>query len=224
MLITLLLVTACGRPLSTGESEFAATIFGPELQTQNVRVAPFPGLELLTQRIPERPRIACRELIWPAPETTDGMVETFTAAFVTFNRINMASRFYWPDYLPEYPDKISLPAAMLIGHELTHVWQWQNRARTGYHPLKAVSEQITSVDPYLLELDTTADFLRFPYEQQGAIVEEYICCRSLDPNGQRTRRLYDLLKSAMPVEAIENISRPEVILPWQEAETAGICS
>jgi hypothetical protein len=224
LLLALLLLTACGRPLTPGETAFAATLFGPELQTQNIRVAPFPALTSLTQRRPPRPRKACRELIWPAPKITSGAVETFTAAFVTFNRLNLAKQLYAPDYLPKYPDKMSLPAAMLIGHELTHVWQWQNRDRTNYHPLKAAAEHSPGTDPYLLELDTDNEFLAFPFEQQGAIVEEYVCCRSLYPLGARTKRLHTLLSGAMPVAAITNLPKTEAILPWTGAKTAGICS
>jgi hypothetical protein len=223
-ILALLLLAACGRPLTTGETAFAATIFGPELNTKAVRVAPFAALTSLTQRRPARPRVACRERIWPAPETTTGTVETFTAAFVTFNRLNMADQLYLPDYMAKYPNKMSLPAAMLIAHELTHVWQWQNRERTDYHPLKALSEQVPGTDPYLLELATKNNFLDFPYEQQGAIVEEYVCCSSLDPNGARTQRLHDLLSSAMPVAAIDSLPKTDVIVPWKGAKTRGICS
>ncbi|MFT5004800.1 MAG: hypothetical protein ACI8YI_000410 [Paracoccaceae bacterium] len=220
----LLILAGCGRPLSTGEAAFANTLFGPELKTETIRVAPFSALTSITQRRPARPREACRELIWPAPKVTTGTVETFTAAFVTFNRLNIAKQLYAPDYLSEYPDKISLPAAMLIGHELTHVWQWQNRDRTDYHPLKAAAEHAPGTDPYLLDFGTETDFLDFPFEQQGAIVEEYICCSSLDPNGARTKRLHALLRSTMPVSTIDDLPTTDVILPWKWAKTAGICS
>jgi len=221
----LLILTACGRALTPGETAFSQTLFGSELQTKSVRIAPFAALTSLTQRRPPRPRVACRELIWPEPKLTSGTVETFTAAFVTFNRLNMAKQLYLPDYMPQYPDRISLPAAMLLGHELTHVWQWQNRARTKYHPLKAVAEHKPGADPYLLELSTKNEFLDFPFEQQGAIVEEYICCRSLDPKGERTQRLHRLLRGAMPTASIDqSLPQPEAIIPWKGAKTAGICS
>jgi hypothetical protein len=223
-LFSLLLLAACGRPLTTGESAFAGTIFGPELAAQKVRVAPFKALTTLTQRRPARPRVACRERIWPAQKTNTGTVETFTAAFVTFNRLNMADQLYLPDYMPNYPARMSLPAAMLLSHELAHVWQWQNRERTQYHPLKALAEQVPGTDPYLLELAAKSDFLSFPYEQQSAIVEEYVCCSSLDPKGARTQRLHDLLGSAMPVAAIDSLADSDVIVPWKGAQTRGICS
>ena len=220
-----LLVTACSRPLTEGESAFADSLFGPQLDTKKVRVASFPALTSLTQSRPPRPRVACRERIWPAPKTHKDKVETFTAAFVLKNRINMADKMFAKDYMPQYPGRLSLPAAMLIGHELTHVWQWQNRARTGYTPWKAAREHSPGTDPYLLDLSSKHAFLDFPYEQQGAIVEEYVCCLNLDPNGSRTRRLHGMLAQAFPVREIaDRLKGSDVILPRKGAKTRGICS
>lgn len=225
VIVALLVLSACGRPLSTGETAFANSLFGSELATQKVRVAAFPALTSLTQRRPPRPRVACRERIWPEPEQTDGMVQTFTAAFVSWNRINMADMLYMPDYMGKYPEKMSLAAAMLIGHELTHVWQWQNRNRTGYTPLKAAQEHHPGEDPYLLDLDAKPHFLDFPFEQQGAIVEEYICCRALDPQGGRTKRLHAMLAETFPVTAIRAESRwPQAVTPDKNLKPRGICS
>lgn len=224
VLMFLLMLAACGRPLSEGERALASDLFGPEVNPDRVRVAPFTALSSLTEMRPPRPRVACREKIWPPPKQTSDMVETFTAAFVSWNRINVDDSLFLPDYMPAYPDRMSLPAAMLIGHELTHVWQWQNRSKTGYTPWKAAREHRPGTDPYLLDLDSQAAFLDFPFEQQGAIVEEYICCRALDPNGARTKRLHAMLSGAFPVEALDSTVRPEAILPWKGAATRGICS
>jgi len=225
LLAMLLFLAACGRPLSTGEKAFAATLFGPELSTKNVRIAPFPALSSFTQTRPPRPRVACRERIWPKPELTSGKVETYTAGVTTWNRINIANKLYLPDYMAKYPKRMSLAAAMLIGHEMTHVWQWQNRARTHYTPWKAASEHRPGTDPYLLKLDAKTHFLGFPYEQQAAIVEEYICCRALDPGGKRTRRLHAMLADAMPVAPLDTVAdRPTVVLPFNGVQTHAICS
>ena len=223
-LFLLLLLAACGRPLSDGEKALATSLFGPEFDPGPVLVAPCTALSSFTESRPPRPRIACREKIWPPPRQTSGMVETFTAAFVSWNRINIDDDLYLEDYMPAWPDRMSLPAAMLIGHEMTHVWQWQNRAKTGYTPWKAAREHRPGVDPYLLELDHSANFLDYPYEQQGAIVEEYVCCRALDPKGARTKRLHEMLSGAFPVEALDRVTRPDAILPWKGADVRGICS
>jgi len=225
VLVALTILSACGRPLSEGERTFAATLFADTLDTKPIHVAAFPALTSLTQSRPPRPPVACRERIWPKAEPTEGMVKTYTAAFVTWNRINMADVLYLPDYMSKYPDKMNLAAAMLIGHELTHVWQWQHRDITGYSPQKAMREHQRGKDPYLLELDAEPKFLDFPYEQQASIVEEYICCRALDPDGGRTKRLYGMLSAVMPVSKAPALqSRPETYLPFKGAKTRGICS
>ena len=223
-LIALVLLAACARPLSPGETAFAATLFGKDMATEKVRVAPFPALSRISAKRPPRPRLACRERIWPPEPADKGPVTTFTAAFVSFNRVNIANALFLPDYLPRYPEKMSLPAAMLIGHELVHVWQWQNRDRTGYHPLKAAAEHRPGKDPYLLEFSQQSRFLDFPYEQQGAIVEEYICCRSLDPLGNRTARLHAMLSAELPLEQLSALPKTDAVLPWKDVKTAGIRS
>ncbi len=225
LLLLPLLLLACARPLTPSEAAFAKNLLGDDLQTQSIRLAPFTALTTISQRRPPRPRVACRERIWPAPTVTKGTVETFTAAFVTFNRLNIADTLFEPDYLPAFPDQLSLPAAMFIGHELTHVWQWQNRATTGYSPLKAAGEHRPGTDPYLLDLASNPAFLDFPFEQQASIVEEFICCTALDPKGGRTARLRDMLRPFFPADALagrlENVA---ISVPWQGVKRRGICS
>jgi len=223
LILPLLFLGACARPLTSGETAFAKTLFGPDLATKKVRIAPFTALDKITSNRARRPRIACRERIWPAPKTKT--VTTSTAAFVVWNRINISRDLYLRDYMSKYPRAMSVPAAMLIGHEMTHVWQWQHRDKTGYTPLKALREHGAGKDPYLLNISTKSKFLDYPYEQQGAIVEEYVCCRALDPEGTRTKRLHDMLSGAFPVARLDAATaRPAAYLPWKGAKTAGICS
>ena len=63
--------------------------------------------------------------------------------------------------------KVAVIAMMLFAHEMVHVWQWQNRHVTGYHPLKAAQEH-NAVDPYLFDLSQAPKFLDYGFEQQGA--------------------------------------------------------
>ena len=134
----------------------------------------------------------------------------------------IARRWYAPDYLAGYPDTLPLAPAMLIAHELTHVWQWQNRAQTGYAPWKAAREHAAVEDPYLFEI-ADRPFLDYPFEQQAALVEEFVCCRALDPAGARTQRLYDLLAPVFPQLARQSRAG-RVAIPWAGAETRGICA
>ncbi len=121
------------------------------------------------------------------------------------------------------PDKIGLIAAMLLSHELTHVWQWQNRKTTGYSPLKAASEHERGADPYLFDLERNPKFGDYGYEQQGSIVEEFVCCRALAPTAPRTKRLHALISQVMPVAPLPDRRQSDVRMPWDGVELKGIC-
>ena len=218
----LLLLSACGRPLTESEIAFTRTIHGETLNVEKVRLwdkAPTRGV---TIRRKPRPRTTCREKI--LPPVTSEIVEAKPAAVAIWNRVWFDEDWFLEDYLPDFPNKIGLIAAMLLSHELTHVWQWQNRALTGYSPLKAAREHRFSDDPYLFDVENKKGFLDYGYEQQGSIVEEYVCCRALDPRGDRTERLHDLIATVMPVSPLPEGREYAVRLPWAGVELEGICS
>jgi len=221
-LALLCLLAACARPLSVGERAFTATIHGGALNTGPVRIHKGALIGDVVQTRQPRPALTCREKI-RRPET--GPVRVSTAAFVLFDRMFAAKQVYRDDYLADYPRAMSLSRAMFVAHEMTHVWQWQNRHITGYHPLKAAAEHGPGGDPYLFDLGENPDFLSFGYEQQGGIVEEFVCCRTLDPDGARTARLNALLAPYFPELARTSaVPRDRVTLPWDRAQTRGICA
>ena len=129
-LLILLFLASCGRPLTQNERAFMATIHGESLNLDRVRLHEGAPTRAVTFRYKPRPRTTCRELI--LPPVTDEVITTKPAAVALFNTVLFDEDWYLDDYLPDYPDKIGLIAAMLLAHEMTHVWQWQNRARTGY--------------------------------------------------------------------------------------------
>jgi len=219
-LLTLLLVAACGRPLTDNESAFALLVHGPTLETASVHLhdglAPAPP-----RTVPVRPAVACRDRIWPRP--TGPTYQGVTSAMAIFQSVHFHSRWYAPDFLADWPDSLYLPDAMLLAHELVHVWQWQNRAITGYHPLKAALEHVGRPDPYLFDTATSGAFLDYGYEQQAAMMEELVCCQALAPTAPRTARLRAMLA---PYFALPPAGQPltnEVWLPWAEADLTGIC-
>lgn len=217
-----LFLFACTRPLSEGETAFSKTLFGENLQTRNAVIHNGAFIGNITHTRATRPRKACRERIWPAPKAKT--VKVGTAAFVLFNAVFVARPLYKRDYLASYPDHIKLTDTMLFAHEMTHIWQWQNRAVTGYHPLKAASEHKPGTDPYLFELTSEPDFLDFPFEQQAGIVEEYVCCSTLDPNGRRTARLREMLGGYLPISDLDkSLAQSSVTIPWKGAKISGIC-
>ncbi|MFD3190558.1 hypothetical protein ACFMPD_09825 [Sedimentitalea sp. HM32M-2] len=216
------LLVGCGRPLTETETEFAHALQGAELNTQRVRLVRGAPVAAVTFRREPRPRLTCRERILPPAR---GEVVTSKPAAVTlFNRVYFDRKWYLENYLPGYPDRLYLVESMLLAHELTHVWQWQNRARTGYSPMRAAAEHGSTKDPYLFDLDGAPDFLSYGFEQQGAIVEEYVCCRALAPDAPRTKRLHRMLSGAFPVADLPGPQREsDVYLPWKGAELRGIC-
>ncbi|MCD9146644.1 hypothetical protein [Pseudophaeobacter flagellatus] len=217
------LLLSCGRPVSQAERGFLAEIHGDSVDLDQVRLVRGAPVATVTFRRKPRPRETCRERILP-PIEEETVVTSSPAAVALFNRIFFVKDWYTEDYMPAYPERLYLVEAMLLAHEMTHVWQWQNRAQTGYHPLRAAAEHRTSPDPYLFALDGSPDFLSYGYEQQGAIVEEYVCCRALAPQAARSKRLHAMLKAVMPVSDLPSSRESDVYLPWKEVELAGICS
>lgn len=223
LIFVLILVTGCGRPLTESETGFIEKLHGTDLNMNRVRLVEGAPVAPVTFRRKPRPRTACRERI--LPPVKEEIVTSKPAAVTLFNRVYFARKWYLENYLPDYPDRIYLIESMLLAHELTHVWQWQNRAETGYSPLLAAAEHGRVDDPYLFDLDSAPDFLSYGFEQQGAIVEEYVCCRALAPDAARTHRLHDMLKGAFPVSDLPGSTREsDVYLPWKDAELDGICT
>ena len=222
-LLILLFLAACGRPLTDSERAFARGIHGDTLDFAAVRLHDGAPTRAVTFRRKPRPRTTCRELIFPPPDPSETIITSKPAAVAVFNNVLFDRDWFLDDCLPDYPDRIGLVAAMLLSHELTHVWQWQNRALTGYSPLRAASEHNPGSDPYLFELEERR-FLDFGYEQQGSIVEELVCCRALNPQGERTKRLHRLVRQVMPVAPLPQSPAHEVGLPWDGIDLKNICT
>ncbi len=218
----LLVLSGCGRALTPSETAFLQTLDGADVDLDRVRLVRGALVGSVTFTRQARPRVTCRERILPPIKTET--VTTSPAAVTLFSKIFFSRDWYLDDYMPDYPDRLNLVAAMLLSHEMTHVWQWQNRALTGYSPLRAAAEQAASDDPYLFDLTQTPDFLGYGYEQQASIVEEYVCCRALAPKAARTTRLHRMIGAAMALGALPQDRQSDVYLPWQGADLAGVCA
>lgn len=221
VLLILLFVASCGRPLTSNERAFLNTLHGDTLNMDRVRLHEGAPTRAVTFRRKPRPRTTCRELI--LPPVKEAIVTSKPAAVALYNTVLFDKDWYLEDYLPEYPDRIGLIETMLFAHEITHAWQWQNRKITGYSPLRAGTEQLTSDDPYLFEINRERQFLAFGFEQQASIVEEFVCCRALAPTAPRTKRLHDLISQVMPVAPLPQSREWTVGLPWDGVELKGIC-
>lgn len=219
----LLAFTACTRPLSPAEETFAAQFHGPALDTAPIKVIRQPLIQLYRSTVPIPPRLTCAQKLFPPSTET-----TWTgspAATVLYNTIHVNPDAYARDYLPKYPEVANILGTMFLAHELVHIWQWQNRDLTGYHPLKAAAEHQASPDPYLFDLNTQTDFLDFGYEQQGAIASEYVCCAALAPDAPRTKRLHDLMDDYFPLDDLTtSLPKTNFPLPWDGADRKQLCS
>jgi hypothetical protein len=219
VLLALLLLSACARPLTGPERDFARNFF-PEETLAATRIAPAPPVGLFSFTFPARPATTCREKIVPPPPGPEFTART--AGVVLFDHLFASPDWYLADYTPRWPEAMNLGAAMFFAHELTHVWQWQNREVTGFSLGRVAAEHRTEEDPYLFDDAEDRAFLDYGYEQQASIVEEYVCCAALDPEGARTERLRALIAEELPLERWTPPA--SVVVPWRDAETRGICS
>lgn len=218
-----LTLAACGRPLTPPEAAYMAALQGDDFDPAPVRIVVNPIIGLNVQRYRARPQTTCRERVQPPPETA--IVEGRTGGLVLFNTLHIREDLSVPDYTALPDGRTHLYAAMFFAHEMTHVWQWQNRALTGYHPLRVAREHARMEDPYLFDTRDDRQFLEYGYEAQASLVEEYVCCRAVDPSGARTARLERLIAQAMPVTPWQSrADAAQTYLPWDGIEPHGLCS
>lgn len=199
-LFCLLVFSGCSRPLTDAERTFANDLFGPSLDTSKVRVTYDVGITPLYQTVPTNLR-----LVVPTENACVRTPQPFGAqppqAFALGNRLHFASELYSSDMLLQWPERMRVPHAIIFAHELVHAWQWQNRAQTRYHPLRAVAESLSLADPYFSE--GNAEFFSYGYEQQAAIVEDYVCFTFANPTHPRRQELREILEPVLPIDAFD---------------------
>jgi len=189
------LMGCTGRPLAPGERALAADLFGPNFDPGPVRIAKAAGLPpsqprdppVLTRELDANPGLCDRKT--PNTEGPGGP----PPAFVLYNRMNVQPEWYRRDMMAGWPNRILVPEVLIVAHELVHVWQWQNRALTNYRPTRAALESVTNRDPYFYVPEAGAGFLEYGYEQQAALVEDYVCYLLYDPDAPRRAELRRIL-------------------------------
>ena len=222
ILLVFLLLAACGRGLTDAERALMQPIMGDTLNTRQARMVEAGFIGLRTRTYPARPQVTCREKIAPPPDGPT--IQTRTAGAVAWTHVLTNPDWTLPNYASDYPEAFNLVAAMYFAHEMTHIWQWQNRDITGYSPFRGLAEHRPGVDPYLFDPTEKIDFLAMGYEQQAALVEEFVCCRTIAPQGARTQRLYEALSAVMPVQHPTQTPRPtEVFGVYEDADLVGVC-
>ena len=195
-----LAVSGCSRPLTEAEEAFADDLFGGSLDTSKVRVARGLGFLPLHRTVPadvtlvEGTDQAC--LRTPQPRGAQP-----PQAFALYHWVHFENGLYSSDMATEWPDRLRLPQALVFAHELTHVWQWQNRDVTGYTPGRAVAESIRLADPYYSAGE--AEFFSFGYEQQAALVEDYICFAFANPDHPRREELRAIIDPVLSLDRFD---------------------
>ncbi len=199
----LVCLSACSRPLTNGERAFAADVIGDSLDVDKVRIAAGFGLKP-PPATPNSPARGKRTTIaGVCDRVPQGPRTEPPPAFALWNRIHIAQKYYRDDSASGWPRRVLVPQSLIMAHELVHVWQWQNRARTGYSPVRAVLESVLNLDPYYYAPGEGDTFLGFGYEQQGALVEDYFCYALLDPENPRRTELRALLAPHFPLGRLD---------------------
>lgn len=206
-LLAVLVLAGCAvRPLTPNERAFAADVIGPALDTDKVRVAESMGLTPLPA---SSPRPSEPLLVRSAPRkgfcdrTAPEAVSGPPPAWALYNRVHLVPEIYHPDLAAGWPEAARLPEALVLAHELVHVWQWQNRRRTGYHPVRAGLEGFLRRDPYFYVPEDRSRFLDYGYEQQAALLEDYLCYALYDPANPRRVELRRILSPYFPLDRLD---------------------
>jgi hypothetical protein len=202
--LTLLALSACARPLSSTETMVAKSLFGDTLDTSTVTVTAGVGALPLPQA-----RTAAGPAMSEARAAPDDLCVrkrstrrywTWPAAFVLWDDIFFSYDFYLADTFRGFPESVPYPSALIMAHELVHVWQWQNRARTGYSVQGSAGETVETVDPYWFVAERDAEFLTYGYEQQGAIMQDFVCHALFDAEDPKLDELAAILRPVLPVD------------------------
>ena len=72
---------------------------------------------------------------------------------------------------------------------------------TGYSPARALAESLELADPYFSQGEGA--FYSFGYEQQAAILEDYICFAFANPDHPRRDELRDILAPVFPLDRFD---------------------
>ncbi|CAN0596181.1 unnamed protein product [Ectocarpus sp. 12 AP-2014] len=198
------LLAACSRPLTPTEEKFASDLFGDSLDTSDIRIAQGLGVTPLYKTVPKAQATvvqgtdkAC--IRTPSPTRSANPPQ----AFAFKNRLHFGTGLYSTDMTLAWPRYLRFPQAIILAHELTHAWQWQHRARTGYTPWRAAKESVLKVDPYFSNAEDAPTFLMFGYEQQAAIVEDYVCFAVANPTHPRRYELREILDPVLPMDRFD---------------------
>lgn len=208
IITSLVLLSACARPLTDNEDAFAGALFGDSLDRDAVTIRVGIGLMPLPR---PKPPVAAEDAPPPrqipagfctrTPQPRQGI--RWPAAFVLWNDVFFNRKYYAPDTFAGWPNTVPVPQFLIMSHELVHVWQWQNRATTDYRPSTSAAESGEGIDPYYWEAEAERNFLSYGFEQQAAMVEDYICYRLFEKDNPRLDKLHAIINPTLPLADLE---------------------
>ncbi len=199
--LALLACAACSRALTPAEDEMAKALFGPTLDTSEVRVAQGLGIAPPPDtRVASVTRVVGTEqacIRTPQPRGAQP-----PQAFAFQNRIHFENGLYSSDLALGWPSRLRVPQALVFAHEMAHVWQWQNRVTTGYSARRALAESMELADPYFAGPEIKS-YDEMGYEQQAALIEDYVCFAFANPEHPRRDELRQVLAAVIQIDAID---------------------
>lgn len=184
------------RAVTNDEKVFLATVFGDSVDVDSVSIRSSGVAKGIEEGI---------ELgdIPPAYATSGQHTESwFDADAITIrNRIYFNAAIYLDNYYD--PNEIHL-LIDLFAHEFVHVWQWQNREKTGYSLSRVIQEHVTyGKAVYEYERPPSQPFLQYRYEQQGMIVQDYIFMREHSPQHPWLPIYEKVIRVAIPLTKLQ---------------------
>lgn len=203
-------LSGCTRALTDNEVDFANALFGDTIDADEIEVLAGAGITPLPYETPQQKAAKAEAAKQPPRKAPEGICDrkpsprkyawNWPAAFVIENNVYVAYRWYLKDmYAGLDEGRVPFPQALLMTHELVHVWQWQNRALTEYTPEKSGAESVKSRDPYYWVSEEGREFLSYGYEQQAAIIEDFVCYALLDPGNPRLAETAAIIEPVLPV-------------------------
>lgn len=195
------LLTACSRPMTDGEIAYGNELFTRGLNFEEVR---FSGQE--RQGIQKAKEKLAQEhaSVLSNQKDSEKLISAIPSLFGA-DAIVIGNTIYFDSdvYSLDFSESVADSDRWLMAHELTHVWQWQNRDYTGYTFSRVVSEHVEFGDSvYKYILVDGKRFTDYRFEQQGAIVQCYAMLRQVRPNAPVTLKHERIIRSEFPLDAL----------------------
>ncbi|MEJ8561651.1 DUF4157 domain-containing protein [Yoonia sp. GPGPB17] len=205
-------LSACGRPMTDGETLYAQSILTRDIALDTAR---FSGSDNLRFRRAIRQLREEGEIETLSRDLSEGSFEKDKSLLASalpelFGAPAMAvgnTVFFNRDrYVDDFSTTAYRDDLWLMAHELVHVWQWQNRDEVGYSFSKIVSEHLNYGDAvYYYQLETGKAFTDYRFEQQGAIVECYAQLLETQPNAATTKQHARLVEQVFPDQMLAEL-------------------